>query len=122
MFDGGLVKIYKIGNVNTPGDTPVEALTFYQSFYFEEKTIGMTRAYAAMQADSKIDRLISIWQDRTVTAECVCVIFDGSMIEDNVEVGIQYRITQAQHKTNNDGLRISDLTLERLDGGLYDIE
>lgn len=121
MFDGGLVKIYKIGNASNPGDTPVEGLTFYQSFYFEEKTIGMTRAYAAMQADSKIDRLISIWQDRSVTDQCVCVIFDGSKIEDNVEVGIQYRITQAQHKTNNDGLRISDLTLERLDGGLYDI-
>ena len=121
MFDGGLVKIYKIGNVSNHGDTPVEALTFYQSFYFEEKTIGMTRAYAAMQADSKIDRLISIWQDRSVTDKYVGVIFDGSQIEDGVEIGLQYRIVRAEHKKNNDGLRITDLTLERLEGGRYDI-
>lgn len=121
MFDGGLANIYKIGNASAAGDTPKEGLTFYQSFYFEEKTIGMTRAYAAMQADSKIDRLISIWQDRLVTDQCVCVVLDGSQFDDGIEVGVQYRIVRAEHKTNNDGLRISDLTLERLDGGLYDV-
>lgn len=115
MFDGGLVKVYKIGEVSLPGDMPVEGLTFYQSFYFEERSIGMTRNYMAMQSNKQIDRLIRIWQDRAVDVGCVCLITDG------VDTDVQYRVASNQHQVNDEGLKVTDLTLEKV-GTLYDVE
>ena len=120
MFDGGEVKIYKITDISQPGDMPVEGLALQSTCYFEERSIGMTRNYMAMQSNAKVDRLIRIWQDRAVTVDCVCVIFDGSKVEDYVEVGVQYRVAANQHTVNENGLKVTDLTLERL-GTLYDI-
>lgn len=114
MFDGGEVKVYKVGDVSTPGDMPVEGLTFYQSFYFEERSIGMTRNYMAMQSNKQIDRLIRIWQDRAVDVGCVCLVTDG------VGTDVQYRVASNQHQVNDEGLKVTDLTLERVDD-LYDI-
>ena len=114
MFDGGEVKTYKITDISQPGDMPVEGLALQSTCYFEERSIGMTRNYMAMQSNAKVDRLIRIWQDRAVTVGCVCVITDG------IETDTQYRVVANQHTVNENGLKVTDLTLERL-GTIYDI-
>ena len=114
MFDGGLVKVYKITEISEPGDLPTEGLEFQSAYHFEERSIGMTRSYMAMQSNAKVDRLIRIWQDRAVTVGCVCVITDG------IETDTQYRVAANQHTVNENRLKVTDLTLERL-GTLYDI-
>lgn len=108
MFDSGLVKIYKTENNASAGKMYKEGLTLFSSFLFDERTVGMTRYYAAKQSNSKIDRMIRIWQDRTVKAGYVCVITDG------IDDGAQYRIVSIQHTKDKDGLAVSDLTLEEV--------
>lgn len=114
LFDGGEVKIYKITDISQPGDMPVEGLVLQNTYLFEERSVGMTRSYMAMQSNAKVDRLIRIWQDRAAAVDCVCTITDG------IETDAQYRIAANQHTVNENGLKVTDLTLERL-GTIYDI-
>ena len=114
MFDGGLVKVYKITEISEPGDLPTEGLEFQSVYHFEERSIGMTRNYMAMQSNKQIDRLIRIWQDRAVDVGCVCLITDG------IDSDVQYRVASNQHQVNDEGLKVTDLTLEKV-GNLYDI-
>lgn len=122
MFDGGAVKIYRVSEICEPGGVPVEGLyTLFAEFHFEERSIGMTRNYMAMQSNAKIDRLIRIWQDRYIKPDFICTINDGiDNVVDGVVVDAQYRIARVEHLDNGDGLKITDLTLERLDD-LYEI-
>ena len=114
MFDDGGCNIYQLTDLSAPGDMPIEGLALYAPFLFEERKIGMTRNYLAMQDNNKIDRLIRIWQDRAIVPDNVCVINDG------VDVDVQYRIARVEHLVDNDGLKITDLTLERA-SELYDV-
>ena len=114
MFDGGEAKIYKITDTSQPGDMPTEGIVLQSTYLFEERSIGMTRTYMAMQSNAKVDRLIRIWQDRSADVGCVCVITDG------IETDTQYRVVANQHTVNENGLKVTDLTLERL-GTIYDI-
>lgn len=102
MFDGGQVDIYTIKNTALAGGKPKEALEFSASYFFEERKVGVTRFYAALKSDVRIERLIRVWQDRDVLPGQICIIEE-----------LQYRIVQAQHGENEDGLKITDLSLER---------
>lgn len=115
MFDGGRVKIYQISEICEPGDMPVEGVyTLFAEFDFEERSIGMTRNYMAKQSNEQIDRLIRVWQDRYILPGYICKIDDG------VDSSVQYRIARVEHLDNSDGLKVTDLTLERLDE-LYEL-
>ena len=70
--------------------------------FFEDKKVGLTRYHEALRFDVRLERMIRIWQDQEVLPGQICVI-----------EGTQYRIWQAQHGENEDGLKITDLTLER---------
>jgi len=109
MFDSGQVDIYKITNTALAGDKPKEALYSGASYWYEERTVGITRFSAALKTDVKIDMLIRIWEDRGIDSSQICKIDDA-----------QYRIYQVQHTKNEDGLEVTDLSLERL-GEVYDI-
>ena len=114
-FRDGIVKIYQISEIAEPGGMPVEGLyTLFAEFRFEERKIGVTRNYMAMQNNAKIDRLIRIWQDRYIKSDFICTIDDG--IDDDV----QYRISRVEHFKSDEELKLTDLTLERLDD-LYEL-
>lgn len=94
---------------------PVEGIfALYAEFDFEERSIGMTRNYMAKQNNEQIDRLIRVWQDRYILPDYICKIVDG------VDSDVQYRIARVEHLDNNDGLKVTDLTLEKV-GTLYDV-
>lgn len=115
MFDGGRVKIYQISEICEPGDMPSEGIyTLLAEFDFEERKIGVTRNYMAMQNNQQIDRLIRIWQDRYIQPGFICTIDDG------VDDDAQYRIARVEHLISDEGLKLTDLTLERLDE-LYEL-
>lgn len=114
-FNGGIVKIYQISEIVEPGDMPVEGLyTLFAQFRFEERKIGVTRNYMAMQNNQQIDRLIRIWQDRYIQPGFICTIDDG------VDNDAQYRLARVEHLLSDEGLKLTDLTLERLDE-LYEL-
>lgn len=107
MFDSGQADIYKLSNTAQAGDIPKEGLTYSSSYWFEEMKVGITRYTSFLKTDVKVERVIRIWQDRDVFTDQVCLID-----------GVQYKIVQVQHFKNEDGLDITDLSLERL-GAAY---
>lgn len=104
-FDDGLLTIYCVINNAVKGDKPRFVLKEKSKHYFRFETISYNRFYAAKQVMQQIDGMVSIWQDRTILADDVCIIDD---------TGEQFKISLVQ-QTYDDGLGITRLTLERID-------
>ena len=103
-FDDGILKIYRAVNRAEPGEKPKKNLILKDSYYFKYGELGFTRVYKAMQAKQQVDMVVNIpdWGD--VKALDVCVMEDGQ----------QYRIGLVQPTHDENGLRITKLSLERL--------
>lgn len=105
MFDAGLLTICSLKNTAAPGMMPKDQLVKICTVFYDERTVGVTRAYAAMSADQRIDMLVRCYNVALpVNAEYVVM-----------EDGTQYRISLKQ--TQGDHI---DLTLERLED-YYDV-
>ena len=103
-FDDGVLKIYKIENVAESGKKPKKGLREVAKEYYNLDTVGITRYYQALQAQSQISNVVNIWQDRAISPEMICILEDG----------LQYRISFVQHLKEEEGLQITKLTLERI--------
>ena len=109
-FDDGIVSIYNlVDDSEGDGGKPSPSLILYAQFYFEDRIFGMGRQYAAKGVNEQIDRMVRCWLDRNVKIRQYAVIDDD-----------QYIITNVEPKTNEDGLKVMDLTLQRMDDQ-YDI-
>ena len=111
MFDSGLVKICSLQQTNGNGGMPKFSLVEICTAFYQERTVGVTRMYAALGANVHIDMLIRIWENREVLTDMYCVLENGD----------QYKITQIQHLRDDNGLKVSDLTLERVNS-YYDVD
>lgn len=100
MRDAGMLTIYSLENVAEAGLMPTEKLVKVCDAYYIERTVGVTRAYAALSANQQIDMLVRCF-NTTLTANAEYVILE----DDN-----QYRIGLKQ-KVGDD----VDLTLVRLE-------
>lgn len=102
-FDDGIVAVYKTENVAEKGKKPDIMLKKKSRYYFCFETVGISRYYTALNAGQKVDAVISIpgWED--VTGEDVCILEDGR----------QYKVLMVQNSTDENGLKIDRLTLER---------
>lgn len=99
MSDSGLLTVYSLDNIAQPGMMPSEKLVPICTAFYEELTLGVTRAYSAMSANQRIDKLVKCF-NTTLPYNAEYVI---------LEDGCQYRISLKQ--VINDEV---DLTLERL--------
>lgn len=108
ILDSGIVKLIKLYVDNGEGNMPVEKPTTYYTDYYGERTVGMSRYYAAQQANSKVDKLIRINKpppDTVIAADDVALLSDE----------YRYRIVQAQEIYDEDaGADVVDLSLERI--------
>ena len=104
MRDGGMLKFYSLRNVAQKPLMPAEKLVLSGQAYFDYRTIGVQRMYAAAGADRRIDLLVRA-RNTIVPHDCAFV-----MINDE-----QYRI-DAQQRIKDD----VDLTLVRLEDR-YDV-
>lgn len=104
-FDDGIVRLYTITDQAQPGKKPIKGLTLRESFYFGFETLGINRYYTALQAGDQIESVISIpgWQAISA-AQTVAIMEDG----------LEYKVVLAQPTLDEDGLRITRLSLERL--------
>ena len=102
-YSDGLVRIYSVSNDAVPGDAPKEHLTYRCSLRYEERTVGVTRHYAALQANDRIDIVLRC-QRVPLSALDIAVPNDGK----------QYRITLIQHPRDVEP-PCMDLTLRRLE-------
>lgn len=113
MMDAGIVTICNLINTAADGNMPVEKLSEVSRAYFAQRTVSYRRLYAAKGANEEIDLLIRIWRDPTVTRGQYAVLSDST--NDG-----QYEIQVVQHTVDEDNLRVSDLTLKRIDQ-LYEV-
>lgn len=109
-MDDGILEICSLSNVAENGFMPREALTVVCREYFELRVVGVNRLYAARGANASVDLLVRIWDNPAADVGTYVVLEDGR----------QYRVDAVQVLTDDDGLRVRDLTLVRL-GANYDV-
>lgn len=112
MLDRGILTICTKTNTASNGAMPVESLTTLSQHYYEERAIGYGRQYAAKGVNEKVDLLARIWYDNSIR------IGMYAYIEDTQE---QFRIDNVQHLYDDNNLRVTDLTLSRLEDN-YDVQ
>lgn len=103
MRDEGLLKFYSSQNTSVNGAMPSEKLVDLEvSAYYANKTIGVTRMYAAKGANCKLDKLV--WVYNTIVPEAAKYVI--------LEDGRQYLITDAVQIVDDDAIELSLVRLE----------
>ena len=117
MMDAGLVTLCTLENTAEDGDMPKEKLVPGETLQFEARNIGITRFYAAQGANQQIDMLIRVWRvNAKIGMYAVLTDYEGQENED----GDQYQIDMVQQTLDPNGLKVTDLTLRRVDK-LYEV-
>lgn len=110
MLADGVLRLYQLENTATAGLMPVEQLALYGGDHFyADRVIGYGRQYAAKGVDQRVDRLVRIW-DTPVEIGMYAILDDAE----------QYRIDNVQRLRDDEGLKVVDLTLSRLEEN-YDV-
>ena len=116
-MDAGLVTLCNLVNTAEGGYMPKEQLVPWETLQFETRNIGVTRFYAAQGANQQIDMLIRVWRvNAKIGMYAVLTDYEGQENEN----GDQYQIDAVQHTLNADSLKVTDLTLRRVDR-LYEV-
>lgn len=104
ILDDGEVILCRRENNATPGNMPHDVLVEVFSTSYGERAVGYGRQYAAKGVAEQVDKLVRIWQDRSVRIGMYAII-DGE----------QYELKNVQHLYDRSGLRVTDLSLQRLE-------
>lgn len=114
MKDAGVLTVCSLTNTAQAGDMPKEELTAVATAYFEERTVGYSRYFTALGANERVDMMIRTWRMPEARAGMYAVLSSS-------ENDGQYRIAQVQHLLDDDGLKVTDLSLTRLET-FYELE
>lgn len=115
VLDSGVLDLRRGANTAPAGEAPVLEFETIWSGYYADRTVGITRWYTAQQHGDRPDIMVRIQRN-----------YDISTATDRVNIwpydhkdSNMYKIIQIQHVLDDDGLPVTDLTLERtgeLDG------
>lgn len=106
MMCDHLLKIYDL-----PAGTPLQAkLVFVSEHLYAPMEVYYKRYFESVLTGSAIDTMVQLRDGESITASQYCIPDDGHV----------YRIVQAQHGYDADGLPITTLSLHRAEGN-YDI-
>ena len=118
-MDDGILKLYRLENTAGSGYMPKDRLVdLGEEWQFQERTIGYNRQYAAQGVGEQVDMLVRIWRAASARIGLYAILTDYDGQEN--ESGDQYRISNVQNVLDENGLKVTDLTLYRLDE-LYEI-
>lgn len=118
MMDSGIITLCNLEGGAGQGDMPKPVLVPLKkddkviTWQFEERRISFSRQYEAMGVNSRVDMVARIW--RAPARIGMYVVITDYEDQENPE-GDQYRIENVQHTLNSDGLKVTDLTLYRLE-------
>lgn len=103
-FDDGILTIYSTVNTAEPGMKPIIQLEEKEQYYYGFETLGVNRYYTALQAQQQIESVVCVpgWGDISATDICA------------IENGDQFNIRMRQPTLDDEGLRITKLSLERV--------
>ena len=111
-MDSGTLFLYELKNCGEPGGMPKDQLhKISAKHWFEAAYIGMNRQYLAKGANEQIDLRVRIHYEPAARINLYAVLGNGD----------QFRIVDASHGYDSDGLRITDLSLMRLEE-FFDVE
>lgn len=111
-FNDGVANIYSVGNIAPPGGMPKEGMKHKLGpIRYEERTVGIQRYWAAMQAQARVDIVLRMPLIRSVSLHDVVVPVNGQ----------QYKIVQIQYPKKDIDIPVMDLSLQRLEVA-YDTE
>lgn len=113
LLDAGVLTLCNLTNTAALGDMASYKLVPVISQFFGERQIGINRAYLAKGADEQVDLLARIWDEGVRPKIGQYAVITQYRYQEDPN-GDQYRITLVQPTTNEDGLRVFDLQLERL--------
>lgn len=101
----GFLRIYTLQNTAAAGSMPTQKLVpkYPHDIYYADRVVGYGRQYAAMGADQIISKLVRCWDIPVEIGEYA--VIDG----------VQYRIDNVQPLKDEDGLKVVDLTLAKLE-------
>ena len=112
ILDSGTLEVFELQECAAQGRKPKKIIRpSFEPCFYGELNVGYKRQYAAMGVSQQVDKLVRIWQNRSIAIGMVAVLDDGQ----------QYRIDLVQHLNDETGEPVTHLTLRRL-GGLYDVE
>lgn len=103
-FDDGVLKIFRTENASGKGEMPVERNVFLSEHYFCWDILGYSRYYTALQANQNISAVVNIPEWHDISPLCRVEMEDER----------QYLIRMVQPMTDENGLHITKLTLERI--------
>jgi hypothetical protein len=86
-YADGIVEIYAVSNTAAAGSKPADILTLKVTLRYSERIVGISRYYAALQANAEINRLIRCPLLRGVSTQDAAILSDGK----------RYRIEQIQY-------------------------
>lgn len=109
LHDAGVAIIYQVEkDEQSPPPVPVRLVERTRQ-PFGEMTVGVTRFYAAAAAGMTVSRLIELWRDDRISTRDIC------------QIGEQYyTIQRIVPTTDDDGLLVTRLTLEKTDGSAWE--
>ena len=73
-FNDGTVRVYAVKNASEPGNLPVEELELKHELRYCERTVGIKRYYAALQANVQIDRVLRCNRREDVSTQDVAIV------------------------------------------------
>lgn len=113
-LDDGVLKVCTLENKIESGKKPQEVLKpITKEMYFGLKTIGYQRAYLAHGVNRSIDLIVRVFYNPKIKDGMYAVL---SYCDDNG----QYMIDRIERRTDDDGEKVVDLTLVKLED-LYDV-
>ena len=112
MLDSGTLTVWRGTNTSPAGSMPVLKYAQIWGSYYADRTIGIQRYYTAMQHDNRVDAMVRVQRTYELAPADDRVILSPYSHQD----GNAYRIIQLQQVLDDDGLPVTDLTLERDDG------
>ena len=111
-YDDGILNVYRLTNTSENGAMPVTSPALLFSEFFAFDRLGVTRYFAAQQANQQIELVVLHpgWYGELVTD--TCILEDGN--EDHE--GLTFRIVMVQQDKDDNGLKMTRLSLERIKG------
>lgn len=101
-FDDGILTVWSRQNVAENGMMPSYELVKTGEYYFSFDYLGFSRFYEAMKAQVELSHVVNVsdWVN----------IDTADMIE--LEDGVMYKAVQVQKQWDDDGLKITKISLE----------
>lgn len=103
MDEQGLLTIYSLENIAQNGRKPSMQLVEVCTAYYNERQVGVTRLYAALGANRRIDALLRVFNTDIVEGYVVIP-----------EDGEQYQVDAIQKVIGKDAIDITLVKLEKL--------